>query len=149
VNHHVEEDDPKAILGDTLGRTQRRTTWSIDECASTEENGITRGSTGDILLHVSAFFGEHVVPSSALPLILHLQIPIKGDSDDLILIVRVVFGSHRNPARLSAASNPQAATGRRTTYKLHLCHRRHCTIFVLDDSSPSASPSAKHHCFEQ
>jgi hypothetical protein len=84
----LKEDDPKAIhRSDTLGRTQRRTTWSIDGVLHLRGEWYhTRVDEGDII-HVCSLRGTCRTDSSALPLILHTNPPAGSDNDDLILIV--------------------------------------------------------------
>jgi hypothetical protein len=84
----LKEDDPKAIhRSDTLGRTQRRTTWSIDGVLHLRGEWYhTRVDEGDTI-HVCSLRGTCRTDSSALPLILHTNPPAGSDNDDLILIV--------------------------------------------------------------
>jgi hypothetical protein len=84
----LKEDDPKAIhRSDTLGRTQRRTTWSIDGVLHLRGEWYhTRVDEGDTI-HICSLRGTCRTDSSALPLILHTNPPSGSDNDDLILIV--------------------------------------------------------------
>jgi hypothetical protein len=154
----LKEDDPKAIhRSDTLGRTQRRTTWSIDGVLHLRGEWYhTRVDEGDII-HVCSLRGTCRTDSSALPLILHTNPPAGSDNDDLILIV------HPDMLLTPTGISETVSCTRRAILKLRLgssgltCKLRLRIVatrssLAVDDSSHQSFHllwQPKHHCLEQ